>query len=352
MAQNKVRIGFVGVGNMGQCAHIKHYAVLPDCEVVALAEIRPQMAQKVAQRYGVPNVYADHKELLAKEKLDGIVAVHPFSRHGVLVPELLEAGVPVLTEKPLAHSVEAGEKIVRAVEKSGTWMMIGYNKRSDPANMFAREEITRLKNSGKLGPLKYVRITMPPGDWIKGGFDDLIKSDEALPPLQSDPPPSDMDDTTFKLYKSFVNYYIHQVNLMRCLLGEPYEAAYVDKSNVLLAGQSKSGAACLIEMNTYRTTIDWQEAALVCFEKGWLKIDIPAPLAANRAGRVTIFKDPGDGAKPETTIPSLPSVSSMRQQAVNFIRAIRGEAPPPCDAKEALEDLKVARQYIRLLKGC
>jgi len=41
----------------------------------------------------------------------------------------------------------------------------------------------------------------------------------------------------------------------------------------------------------------------------------------------------------------------MRQQAMNFVRAIRGEIKPPCEAHEAMEDLKVAREYIRLLKG-
>ena len=70
----KVRIGFVGVGSMGQCAHLRNYAALPDCEVVAIAELRPELAAQVANRYGVPNVYRDHRELLANEELDGVVA--------------------------------------------------------------------------------------------------------------------------------------------------------------------------------------------------------------------------------------------------------------------------------------
>ncbi len=47
----------------------------------------------------------------------------------------------------------------------------------------------------------------------------------------------------------------------------------------------------------------------------------------------------------------LPWVHAMRQQAMNFVAAIKGEIKPLCDAPEALEDLKVARQYIKLLKG-
>jgi hypothetical protein len=41
----------------------------------------------------------------------------------------------------------------------------------------------------------------------------------------------------------------------------------------------------------------------------------------------------------------------MKQQAANFVAAIRGDRKPPCEAAEALEDLKIAREYIRLWKG-
>jgi len=351
MSDQKVRIGFVGVGSMGQCAHLKNYATLDDCEVVAIAELLQEQGLKVAARYGVPRVYPSHEEMLAQEDLDGIVASQPFTRHGVLVPELLQAGVPVFTEKPLAASVEVGESIVRAVQESGTWHMVGYHKRSDPATMRARAEIDRLKASGELGEMTYVRVLMPAGDWIASGFSDLVRTDEPRPELEFDPPASDMSEEVNRQYSSFVNYYIHQVNLLRHLLGEPYRVAYADPSGVLLAGQSDSGVACTIEMSPYQTSIDWQESALVCFQRGYVKIDLPAPLASNRPGRVEIFRDPGDGASPETVVPQLPWVHAMRQQAINFVAAVRGEIPPLTQAEEGLEDLKIAREYIRLLTG-
>jgi len=351
MADGKVKIGFVGVGGMGQCAHLRNYAALETCEVVAIAELRPKLAERVAARYGVPRVYPNHEKMLEKEKLDGIVASQPFTRHGVLVPELLKAGLPVFTEKPLAGSVQVGERIVQAVKRSGTFHMVGNHKRSDPASMRARDEILKLKKSGELGPMKYVRILMPAGDWVAAGFTDLIRTDDPVPQFQWDPPPPDMDEKTYNEYVGFVNYYIHQVNLMHFLLGEPYRVTYADPSGVLLAVQSAGGVAGTIEMSPYVTSVDWQESALVCFEHGWLRLDLPAPLASNRPGTLTIFRDPGKGAVPEFTQPQLPWVHAMRQQAINFVRAIRGEIEPPCKAEEALEDLKVAREYIRLLKG-
>jgi len=299
----------------------------------------------------VPRVYKSHEQLLAKEKLDGIVASQPFTRHGSLVPELLKAGVPVFTEKPIAGSIEMGEKIVAAAGKHKTWHMVGYHKRSDPATMYARQEIERLKASGEIGKLRYVRILMPAGDWVAGGFNDLLKSDEPYPQLAWDPPAKDMSKETNDSYIGFVNYYIHQVNLMRYLLGEPYRVTYAEPSGAVLAGQSVSGLPCVIEMSPYCTTVDWQESALVAFEKGYIKLELPAPLASNRPGKVEILKDPGKGAAPQVTIPQLPWVHAMRQQALNFCRALRGEIKPPCDGAEALEDIKVAREYIRLWKG-
>ena len=171
---SRVKIAFVGVGGMGQCAHLKNYVTLPECEVVAIAEVREELGRRVAARYGVPRVYRSHEELLANEKPDGIVASQQFTRHGVIVPELLRAGVPLFTEKPLAGTIAAGERILEALAASDTWHMVGYHKRSDPATMYARAEIDRLKETGELGKLRYVRLLMPAGDWGANGFSDLV----------------------------------------------------------------------------------------------------------------------------------------------------------------------------------
>ena len=345
---SKVKIGFVGVGGMGQCAHLKNYVTVPECEVVAIAEVRTELGQAVARKYGVPNVYTNHEEMLAKEQLDGIVSSQPFTRHGTLVPELLKAGLPVFTEKPLAGTIANGEKILRALEQSKGWYMVGYHKRSDPATMYAKAEIDRLKQTGELGAFKYVRVLMPAGDWVANGFIDLLTTNQPGPELQWDPPADDMDKATYDAYISFVNYYIHQVNLLRHLLGEPYTVTYADPSGVMLAARTESGVCGVIEMSPYITTIDWQESALCAFEHGYVKIELPAPLASNRPGRVEILRDPGNGATPETVVPTLPWVHAMRQQAFNFVAAIKGEMAPMCQAAEAMQDLINAKQYIDL----
>ena len=191
----KIRIGFVGVGGMGQMAHLRNYVTIDDCQVVALAEIRQETAKLVAERYGIPRVYNDHREMLAGEKLDGIVASQPFNRHAILLPEIYGKVRHILTEKPLAVSVAAGERLAKQACDTGTVHMVGYHKRSDPAVIHANGVIEQWKRTGEMGPLKYVRITMPAGDWIAAGFTGLLNAgDKAgnLPVEPADPETIDL----------------------------------------------------------------------------------------------------------------------------------------------------------------
>jgi len=363
MSDKKMRIGFVGVGGMGQRAHLRNYLTIPECEVVALAEVREKTGQLVGTRMGIPKVYKNHTEMLAAEKLDGVVASQQFDVHATLLPEIYGKVRHVFTEKPLSVSIKAGEKLAKLAAKSGTVHMVGYHKRSDPATQYAVNVINGWKKSGEMGKMKYVRILMPAGDWTAGGLvgvlnagdqpsQQITREDAKLVDL-----PGAKENTAAwgweglaKEYVGFVNYYIHQVNYMRHMLGEPYKVTFADKSGVLLVVESKSGVTGTIEMTPYRTTIDWEESILVAFEKGYVKVELPAPTTINRAGRVEVFSDP-DGGTPTRMSPTLPWVHAMRQQAINFVKVCRGEMEPPCTAAEAVEDLKVAAAYIHMWKG-
>jgi len=342
----KLKLGFVGTGGMGQMAHLSNYAQLTDeCEIVAIAEPRSEQAKLVAGRYGIREVYADHRELLANAKVDAVVAAQPYRRHSVILPDLLTAGIPVFTEKPLSLTTAAGERLVRLGEQNGVLHMVGYHKRSDPAVEYAKGVVEQWKASGEYGRMKYVRVSMPPGDWI-GGADKPLESGEPRPNDELEPFGVEFSEAANREYDAFVNYYIHQVNMIRHMLGEPYRLAFADPSRVLLSGESESGVCAVLEMGAYQTSIEWHEAVLVAFERGFVKVELPPPLARQQAGKVTIMKDSGQGT-PEYTIPVMPNLSAMRNQARNFLAAVRGERPAPCTAREALEDLKLAEAYIR-----
>ncbi|MBB6732939.1 Gfo/Idh/MocA family protein [Cohnella zeiphila] len=345
-AGSKLRIGFVGVGGMGQMAHLSNYAVLTDqCEVVAIAEPRPRMARLVAGRYGVPEVYANHQQLLERAKVDAIVAPQQFRNHVNLIPDILRAGVPVLTEKPLCLTADAGRELVRIGKEKGVLHMVGYHKRSDPAMEYAKRTVDAWKASGDFGKLRYVRVTMPPGDWVSGA-DRPLATDEPYPPLSWEPGPSSYSDEQTRALEEFVNYYIHQVNAIRFFLGENYRLTFADRQGNLLVGESESGVAVTLEMAPYQTSREWHECILVSFEQGFVRVDLPAPLARQRAGQVTVMRDNAHVHEPGTFIPSMPNESAMRRQAVNFLAAVRGERAAPCAAEEALEDLILAESYM------
>jgi predicted dehydrogenase len=374
----KLRIGFVGTGFMGQCAHLRNYATLDGCEIVALSELREDMGRRVAARYNIPKVYTQASAMLAAEKLDGIVASQQFNRHGIVVNELLPAGIPIFIEKPLAASLKVGEQLAAADQAAGGKVMVGYHKRSDPATIYAKAEIERLKQTGEIGKLQYIRITIPSGDFIANGvFDGLLGSDHPAP-TDVDPQDPDLSEENNKAYFYFVNFFIHQLNLLRHLLGEDYKLSYVDPSNIVIVGHSLGAKIPVtLECIPYTTISDWEEVALVAFESGYLKLTLPAPLILNRAGEVEIVRDPKRGTAPapalppypihfqhpypslnesnwsagSTFIPKMPHDHAMRVQAANFLRFCRGETPPPVGAAEALKDLQLGRDWLRMSKG-
>ena len=133
------------------------------------------------------------------------------------------------------------------------------------------------------------------------------------------------------------------------LLGEDYRATYADPTGIVLHAQSASGIPAVLEMAPWSNTTEWQEAALVCYEKGWIRLRLFAPLTSLRAGEIEMNVDAGNGATPLTIRPAMPHVGAMQQQAANFIKLLRGEVTDLCGAADAKKDIQIADAYIRLM---
>jgi len=343
----KVKLGFIGVGHMGQLAHLQNYAQLMEqCEITTLCDVKINQATILAEKFGIPKATADYRELLADPEIDAVACIQSFENHVVLVPDVLRAGKHVITEKPLCVFPENGAKLVDIAKETGKIHMVGNHKRSDPATEYAMGVINKWKESGEMGKMTYVRLSMPPGNWRKDA-DMPFMTNEPPGPVPPEPRPEGMDDTTRDKMIWFVNYYIHQVNLMRYLLGEDYKLTYADKH--FFSAISDSGVNCILEIEPFNTSVDWQEHALVCFEKGWVRIDLPAPLAMQIAGTVTIYEDRGWGSYARS--PMMPNVCAMRNQAKNFLLAVNGERPAPCISSEAVKDLQIAADYIEMVQA-
>jgi len=346
---NKVRIGFVGAGFMGQLAHIANYASLPNVQMVALAEGRTETAEAVARRYGIAQVYPDHRAMLDGAELDAVVAIMGFELHHAVVPDILERGLHCLTEKPMCVKVETAKRLVALAKKAGVTYHIGYMKRCDPASLLAKSRISEWKASGEFGKLRYLRVSMPPGDWTAGIEPPISCGDPALTyeGVAPEPAPDWMSEDIAATYVSFVNYYIHQVNLIRYLLGEDYVVRYADASGVLLTAESASGIPIVLEMAAYQVQNEWHEFYTACFERGKVELSLTAPLARQRAGEVRFYKGgEHDGIYEK---PTLPPHWSMAEQARIFVETIQQQKPCLSPAEDSIRDLEIAEQYVKLL---
>ena len=349
-AAKKVRLGFVGVGGMGQCAHLKYYATTAGCEVVALAEIRPKLGAKIGRKYFIEKVYTDHHEMIRNEQLDGLVAIQQFGHHGSLLPDLYNSNLPVITEKPLANSVATGEMLIKKLAATKAKHYVAYHKRSDPATLEALKLISAWRASGEFGKLRAVRVSMAGGDWVAGGFFDLQGTDEHPQGLVADPCPPGVTPDYHNKYIGMVNFYIHQINLIRCLLGTDYKVSYGEKTGRLMAGHTPEDALVTLEMN-YFNPGTWQESALVTFDRAWIRLDLHAPLTINRAGRLVVYRAASNGQPETTTEIGLPAQGAMASQAAQYVKALQGGETTLETAPDAMKDLIIARDLLDAIEA-
>jgi len=344
---DRVKIGFVGCGRMGQLAHIANYATLADAELVALADLRQETAKAVAKRYDIPKVYKTHKELLDDADIDAVVAIMGFALHHAVIPDILERGKHCITEKPIAVNAATAQRLDELAKEKGIVYQIAYMKRCDPASMRMKEMIQEWKASEAYGPLKYLRVSMPPGDWtfqIENPINLGDKPEGA--DLVPESPPDWMDEKTGQEYTKFINYYIHQVNLIRYLLGEDYQIEYADPKDVLIVARSDSGVTIALEMDAYRVGNEWHEFYTACFEKGKLALSSTAPLARQQSGNLRVYRNEAD--MPVYEKPVFPAKWCMLEQARMFVEAVQGRMPCISPAADAVKDLAFGESYIRL----
>lgn len=346
----RLRIGFVGAGAMGQTAHLQNFAVIPDCEIVALAEGRAQTAEMVARRYGIPRVYSDHREMLADAEVDAVVAIMHYGLHPSVVPDILSARKHLLTEKPICLRVENARKLASLAEENNVIYMVGNMKRSLPAAVEAERKISEWKASGAAGKMNYVRASMPPGDWVFGVQWGLNAGD-APPPYAGEAPevaPEWMGEFGDK-YNAFVNYFIHQVNMIRYLIGEDYHVVFADRAEATLVAESDSGVTIVLEMKGRGLHRSWEEYYMVSFDNGRVDLSVPAPMAQQNGGDVR-FYIASDGV-PRWETPVVDPVWSMLAQARHFVQCVREGRQTRNPASEAVKDLEVAEEYIRALSS-
>jgi predicted dehydrogenase len=334
-------IGFVGAGMVGQVGHIANYVGLPDCRVIALAELRPRLGRMAAARFGIPRVYESHHELLKDKEVEAVIVVTRPAAHGPIVLDALQAGRHVLSEKPMSHTVEQALRLVQAAKSKNLRYAVGFMKRHDAGAQQAKALLDGLRESGELGRIVLVRAYCFGGEF-RCGTSDFVMTEEARPDgLATWPsapdwiPPDSVPD-----YVSFLNVFIHDLNILRFLVGSDPEVTAVDfrRRNGRLVMMNFGAFPAILEM-AEMTSHDWQEGVEVLFERGRLTLQFPSPMLRNVPARVQLMRA---AERQETLMLQSPWSWAFRRQAEAFVADVAGGREPLASGLDSVGDLRLA----------
>ena len=224
-----VKLGVVGAGFVGQHAHLGNYATLPGAKVVALAELRPELGRAVAQRFDIPRVYSSHTEMLRDPEVEAVVAITARPMTGPIAFDCLNAGLHLITEKPMAGTAAQAEKLVRVAHERKLVYVVGYMRRHDAGVLLAKELLDQVTKSGELGQLTFVRAHCFGGD-AYCGIAGHVTTDEKVPESAASWPlsPDWVPDAEKPEFAWFMNVYCHNVNLLRFLMGSDPTVTHVE----------------------------------------------------------------------------------------------------------------------------
>ena len=152
MADSKIRIGFVGVGQIGK-SHLERYSKIEGAEIVAAADLDEGELARVAEQYGIPNTYTSFRELLERDDIQAVDVCLHNNLHAPVTIAALEAGKHVYCEKPIAGSYCDGKAMVDAAGRCGQKLSIQLG------TLFSKETkaAKRLIEDGKLGKVYHAR---------------------------------------------------------------------------------------------------------------------------------------------------------------------------------------------------
>ena len=125
----KPRVAVAGAGAFGK-NHLRIIHESEHAELAGVYDLDPQHATRVAEPYGC-RVFASLEEL--SENADAAVVATPTVSHSAVGCQLIEAGLDVMVEKPIAHTVETGRALVTAAREKQRILQIGHLERFNPA---------------------------------------------------------------------------------------------------------------------------------------------------------------------------------------------------------------------------
>ena len=226
-ANERTRLGFIGVGNRGGQllnAFLRH----SDAQAVAFCDVyKPYLDRARERNGGKGDTCADFRKLLARKDLDAIVVATPDHWHAIHTVDACDAGKDVYVEKPLSVTIHEGRRMVAAARRNQRVVQVGTHRRSSP--LYA--DLVRLVQAGTIGKVTVARAYRLSNMWPKG----IGKAPHTDPPKDLDwdlwlgPRPARPYQDNIAPYKfrwwhlyssQMANWGVHYLDAIRWVTGE------------------------------------------------------------------------------------------------------------------------------------
>ena len=159
MKTTPLRVGLIGVGRLGRVYGQYLAQRVPGASLAAVADRRAGVAESFAGEFGVARWYADHLDLLNDREVDAVAIVASTSAHKQVVMDAAKSGKAIFCEKPIALTLDDARQMIEAVETSGVFFQMAFQRRFDPGYLAAKRKL----EAGAIGePVLFTSISRDP----------------------------------------------------------------------------------------------------------------------------------------------------------------------------------------------
>jgi len=188
---DRVRVGFIGAGDMANRVHYPSLASFRDVEITAICDLDESRLNRTANRYGVERRFRDYKLMLEKVSLDAVYAIMapiPTGHYAGAEPltdvvvNCLKRGLHVFIEKPPGISVEDTRRMAEAAKRYGCKTMVGFNRRFIPVFREAKRVVEERGPITHCTAVFHKNMIGQPEDWgcVSHLVADVIHAVDAL----------------------------------------------------------------------------------------------------------------------------------------------------------------------------
>jgi predicted dehydrogenase len=177
-ANDRVRLGFIGIGNRGGSL-LSATREFADQQITAVCDLRDDYLDRAVETAGSnPDRFKDYRKLLERSDIDAVVIATPDHWHALQMIDACKAGKDVYVEKPLSLTIVEGRRMVEAAERTKRVVQVGIHRRSSP---YCREA-AEIARSGAIGHITVARCAVVQNQWPLG----IGNPPETSPPADVD----------------------------------------------------------------------------------------------------------------------------------------------------------------------